>query len=550
VAQAFVNGYRPFDFHDFSGGLNLRDKADVVTDQEAIDLLNVTFTERGAIRQRDGYTDLTSADLTNRPDSLVPFYTAAGTRQLIAGCGTRLEALTAAGAVAASKTGLTGGPYSFARFADPGHEYLYAANGADTLQRWDGSAWAAPTVTVNGAGAAAMPKPGAVTVTAVVPGSTSGTNAANRLIATAFGTQANGGPGGTATTPSTWFASNPGQPEVWETDGTSGRGRNFGVLTPGDGEQIMAAVTWRELVFIFKETKFFVLWGESTAADGTPVFNFREVVNNVGLSAKQAVTVGRDGVYFMNRRGVYRTNGGDPVLLSDKIRPLWTGDPDVYYRGDPINFAQLPLARMAWHDEQLFVAVPTGTRTFNDRLLVFDTEHQWWTVYDIAASALAPYRRTDYEELHFGYATGVSRVGHLNRGSIADRISTPITSRWRSGWSDYNDPTQKTIRETKAWGSGAATVSFSTDFNGSQTESVTALFGITTTWPSGGTWGDWIALNGGVWPGGGQISDVMLRRAIRGTTFSTQVANSPSFGAWSLHRVVRNMRETRGASVR
>jgi hypothetical protein len=92
--QAYVQGYQPFAFNDFSGGLNLRDKADTVGDKEAIDLLNVTFSERGAIRQRDGYADLTTADLTNRVDSLAPFYTAGGVKQLVAGCGTRLEAST------------------------------------------------------------------------------------------------------------------------------------------------------------------------------------------------------------------------------------------------------------------------------------------------------------------------------------------------------------------------------------------------------------------------------------------------------------------------
>src|SRR4051794_8826760 len=100
-------------FSTFSGGLNLRDKADVVGDSEAIDLLNVTFSERGAIRQRDGYSDLT-ASLTNRVDSLGLFSTTSGTRHVIAGCGTRLEAISTAGAVVASKTGLAGGPYTFA----------------------------------------------------------------------------------------------------------------------------------------------------------------------------------------------------------------------------------------------------------------------------------------------------------------------------------------------------------------------------------------------------------------------------------------------------
>jgi hypothetical protein len=484
-------------------------------------------------------------------DSLEAFYTAAGQRHLIAGAGTRLEAIDPSGAVLGSQTGLTSGPYDFARFAQPGSEHIYASNGVDAPRRWNGSAWATPTATVNGTAASAMPKAGSLAVTATVPGASSGTNAANRLIATAFGTQTAAGPGGTATNPSRWYASNPGQPEIWETDGagTPVRGRNFGDLTPGDGEQIMAAVTWRELVFIFKETKFFVLWGESTGADGTPIFNFREIVNNVGLAAKHAVAVGRDGVYFMAGNGIYHTSGGDPTLLSDKIGPLWNGDFDVFYQGDAINHTQLALSRMAWHDEQLFVAVPTGTRTYNDRMLVYDTQHQWWTVYDIPASALAVFRRADLNELAFGYATGLNRIGRHHANLIDDR-GVPIMSRWRSGWSDYNLPTQKTLRETKAWGSGAVTVGFSTDYNSGITSSADALFSFSGTWPSSGTWGAWIAANGGVWPGEGEVTNKLLRRAVRGTTFSTQFSSHPASPEWAMHRVARHLRETRMPSIR
>jgi len=551
AAQAYIQGYQPYTFNDFSAGLNLRDKSDTIGDKEAIDLLNVTFTERGAIRQRDGYADLTTADLTNAADSLSPFYTAGGVKQLIAGCGTRLEAIDTGGGIVASKTGLAGGPYSFARFAAPGSEHLYAGNGTDVLQRWDGSAWTAPTATVNGTAASAMPKAGALAVTAVVPGSTSGSNAANRLVATAYGTGTTSGPGGTASNPSRVHFSNPGDPLTWETDGGGSptRGRNFRDLTPGDGEQILAAVTWRELVFIFKETKFFVLWGESTASDGTPVFNFREVVNSAGISAKNAIAVGVDGVYFLNRRGVYFTNGGDPRLLSDLITPLWTGDPEVYYQGKPINLGSISAARMAWLNEQLYVAVPTGNSSVNDRTLLYDTQHQWWTVYDFPASALTGFRRVDRDELHFGYSNGVKRIGRHALGILDDR-GVNMTSRWRSGWSDYGQPVQKTIRETKIWATGALNVGFSTDFNPSQTSVSSPMFTSTATWPlAGGTWADWIALNGGTWPSAGSTVNRLVRRAVRGTTFSTQFANNPASKTWAVHRVSRHLRETREASI-
>jgi hypothetical protein len=549
AATAFTAGYQAYTFNDFSGGLNLRDKSDTVGDKEAIDLLNVTFSDRGAIRQRDGYADLTTADLTNRGDSICAFYTSAGIKQLVLGAGTRLEALTSAGAVVASKTGLTSGPYSFARFAAPGSELMYVTNGVDAMQKWDGAAWATATATVNGVAVQAMPKAGSITTTATVAGGTSGTNAANRLVATGYGTGTTSGPGATASNPSRVHFSNAGQPEAWETDGASGRGRNFVDLTPGDGEQIMAAVTWRELVFIFKETKFFVMWGESTAADGTPVFNFREVVNNVGLAGRLAVAVGRDGVYFLSRRGVYHTTGGDPTLLSDRIGPLWTGDPEVYYQGLPINIGQVSVARLTWLNEQLFVSVPTGSSLVNDRTLVYDVQHQWWTVYDIPAAALTGFRRVDRDELHFAYSSGANRVGRHAIGLLDDR-GVNMTSRWRSGWSDYGIPQNKTFRETKIWATGAINVGFSTDFNPTQTSVATPAFTTTATWPgAGGTWQDWLTSIGNVWPSAGSVVDRMVNQAVEGTTFSTQFSNNPSTKTWAVHRVARHLRETRGASV-
>jgi hypothetical protein len=563
VPTAFSNGYQPIAVNDFAGGLNLRDKADAVGDREAIDLLNVTFTERGAIRQRDGFTDLTPADLTNRVDSLAAYYNASGARHLIAGCGTRLEAIDNNGAVLAAMTGLTSGPYTFARFGAPGTEPIYAANGADTPRKWNGSAWSAPTATVNGVVGQALPRAGSIAVTPAAPGATSSSNANNRLVATGFATTT-GGPAGAATNPSRAWYSNPNQPEIWETDGdlTAKRGRNFVDFTPGDGERIMAAVTWRELTFIFKETKFFVQWGESTGPDGySPVFNYREVVNNIGLPAPLAVTTGRDGVYLVNRRGVYRTTGGDPELLSDIISPLWTGDPEVYYGGEPINIGRLDLVRMLWHMEQLFIAIPTGGRNYCDRLLLYDTQHRWWSIYDIAASALAGFRRVDRNEVTHGLATGSQRVARRNYGSASDR-GAPIVSRWRSGWTDLGATQQKTIRETKVWGSGAVILSPSTDFARHQRADIPLRFT-----PIGASW-DYghLTARGGLYSSLASsyttyanlaqnttsvpvVDGVLARYATRGSVFSIQFANNPDASTWTVRRLVRHMREIRQPSV-
>jgi len=522
-------------FNRFDGGLNLRDKADVVENTEAIDLLNVTFTERGAIRQRDGYADLTGSSLTNRVDSLGLYSAASGTRHILAGCGTRLEAINTSGSVVASQTALAGGPYTFARFAAPGSELTYTGNGSDTIQNWNGSAWAsgAASATVNGTAASAMPKAGAICVT---PNT-------NRLVATGYGTGATSGPGGTASNPSRVHFSNVGVPTTWETDGSAGRGANFIDLTPGDGEQVMACVAWRELVFVFKESKFFVFYGESTQSNGTPLFNYRAVTTGVGLAAKQAIAVSRDGVWFMSRQGVYLTTGSDPVLISDKIKPVWDQNPEVYFQSSPLNLAQIALCRLAWHNEQIYLGYPSGTGTANDRVLVYDTQHKWWSLYDLPASALISFQRADQPELHFGYASGNNRIGRLVANGTTDLSGTTITSRWQSGWGDYDAPFVKIVRETRIWGTGAISVAFSTDFRRTPISTGTVILGSSATWPSSGTWGTWITGLGGVWPGGGQVSTSLVRQAVRGNMFSTKFSNSTSNPTWSVHRVARHLRE-------
>jgi hypothetical protein len=204
---------------------------------------------------------------------------------------------------------------------------------------------------------------------------------------------------------------------------------------------------------------------------------------------------------------------------------------------------------MLWHQERLYVAVPTGSASFNTRVLVYDTQHQSWTLYDLAAAALASFRADDRPSLHFGYSTGDRRVGRLITGRHADRDDVPIRSWWRSGWSDYGSSQVKTMREAKLWGSGAVTVSFSVDFNRTLRTAIPALFAFDAAWPTGGPWNSWLAGNHFKWPGAGQISGLLVRYATRGTVFSTQFANHPAAQSWSVHRVARHLREIREPSV-
>lgn len=522
-----IRGYQSYPFQGFGRGLNLRDKPDAVDPAECIDALNVLFTDRGAITQRPGYDNLTSSALTNRVASLEAFYTSGGTKQLLAGCGTRLEAVSTAGAVVDSETGLTDAVWDFTRFGKPNAEVAYAGNGTDTLRKWNGTEWTAPTATVNGEAGKAMPKAGSLCVWPA---------AGNRLVATRFSTTTGGPNGATSSPDHVWF-SDPGDPEAWHTTEPE---ENQVQLMPGNGEPIQACIAWKEFVFVFKETSFFVFHTAATVND-SPEFIFRPVEAGVGLASPRAICAHPTGVYFMARNGVYRTTGQEPELISSLVEPIWTGAASDYYTGAELAHGSITNCAMGIWEDRIYLAFPTSEA--NSRVLVFDPGFDWWSLYNIPASCFASFRVGNTEELVFGYASGSNHIGRHSLAYTNDD-GAAIESHWRSGWFDLGNPDVKTIRSSKLWGTGKVSTGLGHDFRQGVGDLDLMDFSDSTadTW-GGATWG------AGEWAEPRGLIQKQRRRAVRGTTFSVYFANSILDQAWSIHRVDHHLREIRKPSA-
>jgi hypothetical protein len=525
-------GYTSYPSSEFGAGLNLADKPDAISPAECIDCMDVTFTDRGAIEQRAG-SAAWSAALTNRPEALEPFYTSGSTKQLLAGCGTRLEALEAGGAVKASATGLSGGPWDFARFGKPNEEVAYAGNGTDTIRKWSGAAWSAPTATVDGTAARAMPKARYLAVLA----------AGNRLVATGYSTTT-GGPNAATSSPSHVWFSEEGNPEAWMAEGTETHPNNSEELTPGDGEAIQGAIAWGEFVFVFKESKFFVFYGVSTDAGGNPIFNYRTVDTGVGCVAPRTICADASGVYFMGRNGVYRTAGQAPQLLSQRVEPIWSGDASPFFTGGTLAHGSIANCAATIHGSRLYLSYPTSTS--NNRTLVYDPERLWWSLASFPAAALASFRVSSAPELAFAYASGENRVAR-HSSSYTNDAGSAISSYWRSGWFDLDNPDVKTIRASKVWGTGRVGMGLDHDFT-IQPAGVAELdMSGSTGSTEGGT-----GLLGGEGFLGDTASDLVVahrRVAVRGTVFSVYFTNSALDQPWSMHRVDHMVRETRKPST-
>lgn len=507
---------KPLAFPGFAGGLNLRDQPNQVNPTQAVDLLNVALIEREGIRSRDGYAKFSASALTNRPDSLAAFYTSGGTAQLVVGNGNRLDALNSAGTSIAN-VAPTASPHYFARFGGPTAELLFIANGTDTVRQWNAAAFSTPAYT------GTTPNGKFLAVTSWD----------NRLVSARRASTTAGN------NPSTVLFSDQGVP-------TTFTAANYIDLTPGDGEVIMGVISWERYLFVFKESKFFRIYGTGRNVDGSPIFQYEAIDTGIGLAASRALCAGRDGVYFLGRNGVYKTTGARPELVSSLIDPFFAGVTPDFFLSSALNISSIATAAMTFHNEQVWLAVPTGTSTTNNRLFVYDPRYQYWTLYDIPASALAPFRPSTTTDLLFAYATGTNDVGRHASGQSTD-AGTAISSRWSSGWTDIGLPQRKTIRESVLWGKGRVRYGVGVDFASPFNTQVIDFNANTDTWGDGlgsDTWGSGSGTD--LWGTGLKLTPKLNRQAARGTLFSLVLQNVNST-AWSVYRTTLRLRENAGA---
>jgi hypothetical protein len=514
----------------FTGGLNLRDSYEQMEGNQSYDLRNVTFDVRGGVKQRAGFGSFApSSSGTNRYDSLAAFYTTGGVKQLVCGAGNRLEVFDSTGAAVSGgvSTSPTASPHFFARFGGPTEQALYASNGTNQARKWSGSAWTTPTILPGGTGVAPTGKFLAVTpwdnrmVNACRSGSTAGDNA------------------------STVRFSDPSLPDTWLS-------YNWVDVNPGDGESITGLCVFDNYLIVFKESRFFVFYGTGISADdGTPEFSYRAVEAGVGLVSSGACCVAPDGVYFLARNGVYRTNGSLPVLVSSLIEPLFVGDVPSLYSGLPLNPAAVSLARMCYHNQLVYVSVATGSSSVNSNVFVLDLRNGAWSVWDIGAAALCTFKASSQPDLMFAYSSGSNLVGRVSSGFVDD-AGVKILSWIKLAFNSLGSSGHKTIRESKVWGSGNVRFSIADDFSSASNVEEVDFDASTDRWGDGGsdTWGDGTGTD--TWTKAASSRAVLVRNSVRGTYVSVELYSSnlaTSVSGWSVKQIVHHVRDNRVPSV-
>lgn len=478
------------------GGLNLLDDPGTLGWSGAIDLLNLDV-EPGRIRTRGGYTPIDTA--AANIDSIFPVPRTGGSDYIILGTLTPTlqvflpgsggaRTVTRIGGGTGTTQTASAGPHNFVAFGTASAEYVYIANGTDQIRRLQASTdtFTAPAGLSSHTG----------NLLAVTPWD-------NRLVTN------------DATNLSRVWFSDAGTPE---TIGAN----NYIDLTPGDGERIVAMHAWRDLLFVFKPSRYYVFYGTSTDSSGNPIFNYRTINAGIGLDAtfrtyaQRAVCAAPDGLYFLSYRGLFRTTGGPPEEVSGALRPIFY-DAKLTPFLTTGSVSDLPLSLDSGSAVKVFVRYADGriyVKTGLDSMFVYEIARGTWSLFSLPSSTIDACRMHDSTggRLIFGAATAILYYARANTATTDN--GTAITTRYRSGFSDLGTPDMKRIHSWRLQGTGTPTFKVSADFGALEAGAAVTL---------------------GTSPA---VAEGIRRYGSRGRQFSWQVGGST---AWSLNNLLANV---------
>jgi hypothetical protein len=431
---------QPVKFDRF-GGLNLNDPQEIGPDA-AVDLLNVS-PEADRLKTRPGFANVVTLAAGDTANALAEYPSSGGAVQLLVSGNAKLYAYDNGSTLIDEQT--TNGGSSIVVVGTPTATAAYIAGPTNGIYKYDGTTFSLP-------------------VTSIAPKLLALSSRDNRLVAANT----------SSTNVSRVAFSDPGAPETFGAN-------NFVDLQPGDGECIAGLAAWRDQVFAFKRTKFFVFYGASTDADGEPVFNYRPVEGGVGVGGTAAdafngpaqVCAGRNGVYFLADDGIYRTVGDTPQRVSapldfwfqrrvlpncPTLNGLWDGD----LTGSSI---------ISFQSRVYCTFKAAGTST----TFVLNEDTGAWSIYrftdfgdDLRLLAGCSF---DDGSVTVPSALRTMRVAFSN--SVIGRHDETRTTdnghdvawHWTSGMTDLGESARvKTTLESRVWGSGSVTLKVANDY--------------------------------------------------------------------------------------
>lgn len=191
---------------------------------------------------------------------------------------------------------------------------------------------------------------------------------------------------GIAATPSTFFWSNPSDPNTWPVASSL----NF---RASDGDSITAMIELDQQLIIFKRRSIGLLGTQTSVTSGVVMLGpLTEVIVGIGCPGSQCVDNLPDGrvVFLGTNAHVYMLMGGrTPIDISDPSEGS-----NIQPTLDSMNVSRLPFAVVKCYPtrNQIWISMTSSAATTNDTVLVYDYQLGVWTSLftNINANAMEP----------------------------------------------------------------------------------------------------------------------------------------------------------------
>lgn len=386
---------------DFSGGLNVRDAASALADNEAPDAWNVTLDERGGVGKRLGFEKWNTTAFGVAGDLVkLLFFWEAG-QALITQAGASLYKEQGG---TAFKTFTTAARVGLADFQGR----LYMIHPVDGLFHYDGT-----TVT-------AVSDPDAPKGDVLAPWQTKLYSAGNPTNAPRV----------------SWSAIGDGA--VWAA-------ADWVDLREKDGEKVVALagasgidISGRQGLLAFKRESTYRIHDSATGAYAT-------LDTSIGAGSAVAAENVSGRTVTVSEHGIYWTDGLSAMReASARVRPLFTPG--------RLNFAQLDLFACGREGDRVRISVPQAGQTKNDLAFEYHPDQGWIVPGSNAMACYAVYGK-DSEYTVGGHPSTDGRVYRLNKTGSDDGAA--IASRFQSRWFEPADGILASLLRIRLHGRGA-----------------------------------------------------------------------------------------------
>lgn len=188
-------------------------------------------------------------------------------------------------------------------------------------------------------------------------------------------------------------------------------------VAENNGQRVTACFEYRSQLYAAKEHSLHLI----TSNSGDPAtWMVQEIVRKAGVAGPRAVDVCGDFFFIAHRSGAYVCNGGDPVLVSLEIQPLW----------QRINweYGHLIWVHIDTESRQVRVGVPLDQSTVPNAILKVDYQEDWNPPIAVSRLSInehaAPGRKWSMDDLAAYSGLRFERLMTAPEGGVGDAMGS------------------------------------------------------------------------------------------------------------------------------